>query len=120
MAETRFSALEVGVRNANLTSFSTGALGVQQTDDVSGTSKEASVLTDSSFVSLDTLADTMTPVDCLLYHDHFVLPTLRLKCLQLAEFLKLTYTSNESNCCGSNVSMLQSSSAPAANACKVP
>jgi len=84
--ETRFGAFEVGVRNANLTSFSSGALGVQQTDDVSGTSKEASVLTDGSFLRLDTLADTMTPVDRLLYHDHFVLPALRLKCLHRTQF----------------------------------
>jgi len=90
--EAWFGAFEVGVRNANLTSFSSGALGVQQTDDVSGTPKEASVLADSSFLRLDTLADTMTPVDRLLYHDHFVLPALRLKCLQLTEFFKLTYT----------------------------
>jgi len=33
----------------------------------------------------------MTPVDGLLDHDHFVLPALRLKCLQLTEFLQLTY-----------------------------
>ena len=92
VTEARFGALEVGVRNANLTSFTSGALGVEWTDDVSGTSKEAFVLTDGSLLSLDTLADTMTTVDRLLDHDHFVLPALRLKCLQLTELFQLIYT----------------------------
>ena len=92
MTEARFRALEIGVRNSNSASFPPGALGVQQTDDVSGTSEEAFVLADGSLLGCDALADTMSPVDGLLYHDHFVLPALRLKCLQLTEFFQLTYT----------------------------
>ena len=90
VAETRFGAFQVGVGDADLTAFPSGALGVQQTDDVSGAAEEASVLTDGSLVGLDALADTMTSVDRLLYHDHLVLPALRLKCLQLTELLQHT------------------------------
>ena len=117
MTEARFCALEVGVWNPDLTSLSTGALGVQQSDDVRGASEEAIVLTHGSLVGGDALADTMSPVHGLLDHDHLVLPALRLKCLQLTEFFQLTYACTRSsvsipvqgNRRGSNVSMVHSS-----------
>jgi len=99
VTEARFRALKVSVWNSHLTSFSSGALGVQQTDDVRGTAEEAFVLTDGSLIGCDAFADTMSPVHGLLYDDHLVLPALRLKCLQLTEFLQLTYTyATDSDC----------------------
>lgn len=116
VTEARFCSLEIGVRNSNLASFSSGAFGVQQTDDVGGTAKEAFVLAHRSLVGRNALTDTMTSVDGLVYHDHLVLPALRLKCLQLTKLLQLTCMSiqhvvskPEGDRRGSNVSMVHSS-----------